>query len=333
MTSGIVDSPALVLHNVSVCADPAGLPLLPVDRIVLARSLRASSGKLLQDNSPCRLDVVLRFPMISHYFHFMEFTVLLFALKNELFPYGRMSNVYIGLLTTQPYMFNIFEILFPGAELVAVLGDEPHICPEYVLYLDYQDTRSSINKFIDTMLPWVIKWASSMRSQMFTAMGLQPRSAPSGVRRLSCMYARRKPPRTFSPEIERWLLEELSFMDINVAEFFDSSWPQQIIAVSQCDVLIGIHGNALTSALWLPPHGVVIEFFPEETHHYDIQIFCEAMRTRYIGLAGETVFSNHSRFGPAYGHGDAINKPVTDIHRGGLLFALEHLRLLEGATY
>jgi hypothetical protein len=75
--------------------------------------------------------------------------------------------------------------------------------------------------------------------------------------------------------------------------------------------MVGIHGNGLTNLLWLPPHAHVIEIFPADTHHYDYQVMCEVMGLSYFGLAGKNIFREYSRFGPAYGHGDEINKTVS----------------------
>ncbi len=118
---------------------------------------------------------------------------------------------------------------------------------------------------------------------------------------------------------------------VSTVDFAGMSWADQVRASAQSDLMLGVHGNGLTNLLWLPPHAVVVEIFPEAVHHYDYQMLSEIMRIDYFGLAGDRVFRPFSRHGGPYGHEGEANRPVEHVNADALQLALS-VDALKGRT-
>jgi hypothetical protein len=59
---------------------------------------------------------------------------------------------------------------------------------------------------------------------------------------------------------------------------------KQIALASECDMLIGMHGNGLTHALWMQPKRYVIEFFWKYNYQFDYSTVAHLMNHSYLGL-------------------------------------------------
>jgi len=130
------------------------------------------------------------------------------------------------------------------------------------------------------------------------------------------LYVRRKPPRTFSPEIEEQFVQSFEKRGITLKpiDFSNMSWMDQVTATCNASLLVGIHGNGLTNCLWMAPGSTVIEIFPPNSHHYDYQMLAEVAGLNYFGIEAcaqnPFVFTVGSRFGAAYG---STEHPITEL--------------------
>ena len=59
---------------------------------------------------------------------------------------------------------------------------------------------------------------------------------------------------------------------------------EQIEKASECDMLIGMHGNGLTHAFWMQPRRYVIEFFWKYNYQFDYATIAHMMKHSYLGL-------------------------------------------------
>ena len=84
-----------------------------------------------------------------------------------------------------------------------------------------------------------------------------------------------------------WLVSFLSthkqvdFLQLHMENY---SALDQVRVASQCDVLIGMHGNGLTHSLWMRPGGYVIEFFWNYNFQFDYATTAQLMNHTYLGL-------------------------------------------------
>ena len=59
---------------------------------------------------------------------------------------------------------------------------------------------------------------------------------------------------------------------------------EQVKKASECDMLIGVHGNGLTHALWMQPQRYVIEVFWKYNYQFDYATIAHMMKHSYLGI-------------------------------------------------
>lgn len=59
---------------------------------------------------------------------------------------------------------------------------------------------------------------------------------------------------------------------------------EQIEKASECDMMIGVHGNGLTHTLWMQPRRYVIEFFWKYNYQFDYATISHMMKHSYLGI-------------------------------------------------
>jgi Glycosyltransferase 61 len=322
-----IGSPVAFLKSAVIEADGQGIPSVPELLISQARS----NAQMRRDTDPAAgtavLSIAIRDAMFRHYFHFMETLLILFATQQEYFPNAQIDRIFFGAFdwnnpSHADVQRHLLAILYPEAQIITSLAPEP-ITVENLIYVNRRLLRTRINKMIDPLLFLVAKWGPALRAKVYAALGIELRDAPSiGLARRS-LYVSRKPPRTLAPDVEATVMNLLSAnTDVSSVDFSGMSWADQVRVSAQSDLMLGVHGNGLTNLLWLSPHAMVIEIFPEGVHHYDYQILSEIMQLNYFGLEGDRVFRPFTRCGAPYGHNAEVNKPVERFRSDALQLAL-----------
>jgi hypothetical protein len=263
--------------------------------------------------SKSTISFVIKDDLIEHYFHFMETMIWLYAIwkeylyeksiENIIFEFPRWSNEKQNNIQS-----TILSKLFPHSNKISIKEfkkiDEIHD----LIIIDRSLGNSKINKFCEQSLDFAWKWAPIMKSEILSTFDL---SRQNNYDKLKLIYITRNPPRYLVPQLEDKLLSDiLKFGHVEKVDFSQKTPREQMEIALNADIMIGVHGNGLTNAFWLPPHATLIEIFPEGVHHYDYQLFCELLSLRYFGLEGELVYRDGSRFGPARGHDPHHNIPV-----------------------
>ena len=319
-------SPVAFLKRAVIEADALGLPSVPEHRIREAR-LDADSSRAAGVAEASVLSVVIRDSMFRHYFHFIETLLILFATQHEYFSAARVEKIYFGALDWNnaahaDVQRHLLGILFPDAEIVTDLGIVS-IPVEHLIYIDRQLGHTIVNKMIDPVLFLVSKWGPALRAKIYAALGIESRAGPAGRMASRSLYVPRQPPRTMTPDVEHRVLQRLAIKaEVSTIEFAGMSWADQVRAAAQHDLMLGVHGNGLTNLLWLPPHAMVIELFPEGVHHYDYQVLSEVMHLDYFGLEADRIFRPFSRYGAPYSHNSEANRPVARLSSDALELAL-----------
>ncbi|WWC60369.1 uncharacterized protein I303_102940 [Kwoniella dejecticola CBS 10117] len=65
----------------------------------------------------------------------------------------------------------------------------------------------------------------------------------------------------------------------------------QIEAVHDADIIIGIHGDALTNQLWMPEGGILIELFPDDSWLPTHQLVSDILNHEYIPIWNDRALS------------------------------------------
>ncbi|KAF2835556.1 glycosyltransferase family 61 protein [Patellaria atrata CBS 101060] len=76
--------------------------------------------------------------------------------------------------------------------------------------------------------------------------------------------------------------ENFPNVKVNVVDFADIPYSEQIRIVAKSDILAGIHGAALTHAMYLPPQSSVVEIQPYKLKHRGFRNLAKLLGHRYF---------------------------------------------------
>jgi hypothetical protein len=249
-----------------------------------------------------------------HYFHFMEAIIWLWTLQHTYLGGARPQRIVFDMPWDNPaqnhVQRHVLAALYPGVPI----GDPGWLWPatyDNVLIYDRSWAGTKHNKILEPGMGIARPQVMAMSRQVRRTVGAYDGRTKSP----RLLYATRPKPRCFAPEAEKHLLACLeSYGPVTQVDFAALPWDQQVRMVAAHDVLVGVHGNGLTNALWMRPGSLVLEFFPHGARHYDYQFFAELCGLTYFGFDGmDKIFPAFSRTGEPYGHGQETNKEVVHI--------------------
>ena len=250
----------------------------------------------------------------AHYFHFMEAIIWLWTVQHAYLGGAHPARIVFSVFWDNAQQNHVqravLAALYPGVPI----GDSSWQWPatfDNVLIYERDTAGMRLNKIVEGALgvgrPHVMNMSRHARRAVgaFDGRNGNPR----------ILYVTRPPPRCFSPDAEHALLTCLqAYGPVTSLDFAALPWDQQVRVVAAHDVLVGVHGNGLTNALWMRPGSLVLEFFSPGARHYDYQFFAELAGLAYFGFDGpDKIFPAFSRTGEPYGHGAANNTEVTQI--------------------
>jgi protein O-GlcNAc transferase len=100
-------------------------------------------------------------------------------------------------------------------------------------------------------------------------------------------YITRPYPRRLEPSLEIEFLrriKELPNVNLKVVDFAAIPFKEQINIAANTNVLIGVHGNGCTQALFLPSGATLIELFPKDCFRVEYRILTKTRKLNYFGL-------------------------------------------------
>jgi hypothetical protein len=251
---------------------------------------------------------------VFHYFHFMEAMIWLWTVQHAFLGGARPARIVFDMPwdnAGQNYVQRgVLAALYPGVPI----GDPGWNWPasfENALIYDRSWAETRLNKIVEGALGVGRPHVMNMSRHARRAVGAF--DGRTGSPRI--LYVTRPPPRCFAPDAEHALLTCLqAYGQVTRLDFAALPWDQQVRIVAAHDVLVGVHGNGLTNALWMRPGSLVLEFFSPGARHYDYQFFAELAGLAYFGFDGpDKIFPAFSRTGEPYGHGADNNTEVTHI--------------------
>ena len=251
---------------------------------------------------------------VFHYFHLMEAIIWLRTVQHAYLGGLRPERIIFSLPWDNPKQNHVqravLAALYPGVPI----GDPGWPWPEQfdnVLIYDRSWAETRLNKILEPCLGFAKPHVMGMAPQVRRLVG----AFEGRTERPRILYVRRPPPRCFTTEAEHALLACLqTHGDVTTIDFAALPWDQQVRVVAAHDVLVGVHGNGLTNALWMRPGSLVLEFFPEGARHYDYQFFAELCGVNYFGFEGMSkTYAAGTRTGEPYGHGEGTNKALPQL--------------------
>lgn len=131
-----------------------------------------------------------------------------------------------------------------------------------------------------------------------TPVALMSHTEKVEVRRPRITYVSRQlGGRKFEDALSRRLDEMLlsdemaQYFQVQIVHMQNYTATKQIAVAASTDIMLGVHGNGLTHAFWMPMHGVVIEVFQKGNCLYDYQWIAAASGQHWIGLTQEGVLA------------------------------------------
>ncbi len=296
---------------------PSSFPMIYIDNVLAhynknKKLIFIKEQEFILSENNYEISFIIKDQMISHYFHFIEILISLYCvwkeffhdkiIKNIIFEYEFWNNTNQNGLQKV-----IISKLFNKSNIIEANNVENMEISNCIV-LDRSMSSSSINKFCEFCLRFAWKFAPEMRNEILSSFNLECYQKEKSFR---IVYVKRDPPRRLVPELEEQLFQALAeFGGVESIDFAGKTIQEQMAISMNADIMIGVHGNGLTNAMWLPSHGTLIELFPTGVHHYDYQLMCEIFGLRYFGLEGDLIYRESSRFGPPYGHDPHHNVPV-----------------------
>jgi hypothetical protein len=281
-----------------------------------AGSQRAMSfkkeGHSLESDQYARIDGTSVFlfeapgpPFLAHFYHLLEHLVGLwsFDLHRRSETVTRIVLAGDGRLDLAnwrgPNGINehLLKALFPNAQIQtwqefhaeALQQNRPLLFQRLVTSDRAQTLDRPICQRINKMLAEVAAQISPRSiSQLATRLHSYAKTEPKLHDKLRVTYTKRGPPRTLSPELESQLLDRLKAIpgvELQAVDFAKISFEEQIRCIAQTDLLLGVHGNGLSHALFLPDQAAVIEILPPDSMILDYRLFSEARGLRYYAIS------------------------------------------------
>ncbi|MDR0533624.1 MAG: glycosyltransferase family 61 protein [Verrucomicrobiales bacterium] len=261
------------------------------------------------DPSVTVINIAFKDPWCRHYADFMRTIICLYAVKRLFYPNARVNRIYAGKIAydwsrADSPQGQLLHLFFPGAEI-----DNTDVKKEDKIHHWIFFNLSSLVKYLDIAgehaITFINQYSDDFVSAVWKYCGATPVDAPFWLedgypsRRLRILYAKRwGGRRRLLKDLEDYLLEILSrYGDITITNFGKNSFKEQVCIAAQHDLIIGVHGNDLANAIWLPPHGALIELALEDCKLFHFQVFMEQIKRRYFGVYDDKLVTNGCRFG------------------------------------
>ncbi|TFK70399.1 hypothetical protein BDN72DRAFT_766555 [Pluteus cervinus] len=175
-------------------------------------------------------------------------------------------------------------------------------------YARYQRTASAA-----FALPGSVNWWMTLRNSVVQFAGLDPEvgggtTAPPVITYISRQAWGR---RMLIPEHHERLVQELYKLrdtygyEVNIVQAESMSRVEQIRLAARTTIMMGVHGNGLTSLLWMKPspRSTVMEFFYPTGFAHDYEYTTRAMGMTHYGFWGTHYFTSPDVPTPYYPEG------------------------------
>ncbi len=258
---------------------------------------------------------------MGHLFHFVEFWITaihaldLYQIDTQsvtllLFP-SQSDDSWRG--NFHDHNLHLLHALFPNLHDIL---DGRHIDKgQHRIQIDRLITLNragmphrGINKMCASIFPVMCrpKLQAAIES-VYKHLGVLPPSVrrfPLTVTYIGRKKGRRWLPARFEARLENEFAALSRVIRFRKVYFEDYSFADQVGIAATTDVMIGVHGNGLTHALFMPERGLLIEIFPAGTFHYDYFSIAWLRDHRYAAfeaakpLAWSKMFPHGSTFQP-----------------------------------
>lgn len=167
-----------------------------------------------------------------------------------------------------------------------------------------------------------------LRAKAMRMMGISTEKGPRKV--ITYVTRKHDGSRKFHPdtekELEAALMSLYSSYVVNIINLGGMPFRKQVELVSKSDVLVGIHGNGFTHAIWMSPGASLIEIFPYSCFSRGYELVARLMGLEYYAVQNDRVFRGPEIVARGFIQ-EKLNNPPTpvDLHIPSLITLLENI--------
>ena len=269
----------------------------------------------------------------NHLFHFLECMIVLFTgIVWRGWELGSIDTIVMVSFRDATWMgkktrhnHDIVRMLFPNVVNFCTRSDRV-VCDE-ALYADrYLCDTGTVNKMF-------LKYARTFPRYLWCSAVFAGQQRPPPRRRdaLRVVYVNRQGADRRRLDDDAAMLHALhtcGFCDVTDVRMEDVPFAEQIATVADADVLIGVHGNGLSHAMFMRPERYVIELFAGD-YVWDYQMMCKCMGHEYFLMQDGGLRSHALNMGCGAGAkpGDVVTVDVS-----GLMKVMAYIKECELST-
>lgn len=259
--------------------------------------------------------------MLPHYFHFMEELILAWAAYKDLEPAQVKTIVFLDKehwMGINKINLQILSSLFPEATILnksqfKKLSNKSLVQFENAITIDRQGCHENqdalhFNKMAIGHQNLIKKeYLNDLRDRVLDTLKTSKEEKDAPV----ITYVQRKGGRYFTEEFEQVFTSKMKELFPNhkfqIARFEKYTYPEQLQMIRNTDILVGLHGNGLTHAYFLPNDSLVVEIFPEGAFAMDYQLISELCGHNYFAIdAAHGIISQSGNHMPPRGNVNQI---------------------------
>ena len=236
--------------------------------------------------------------MMTHYYHLLEHLLGIWTTKSHFSPAEEPRCIVFpqveraGLSQVGK---DLLGAVFPGAPIV-FMHQIQMISRRYAIHFRWavaSDRSATDHGSVNQMATGILRHLK-LRSSALVSRVAASMQMPARVERapLTLTYVSRRESgnRRLEEGVERQLLSEIrqdcSEVAVHDVLFSGMSLAQQVGVARSSHLMLGVHGNGLSNALWMLSPGALLELFPQGARILAYQQFAEARGLWYAGFVG-----------------------------------------------
>ena len=238
------------------------------------------------------------FGMISHYYHLLEHLLGIWTTKSHFVPAEEPQWIVLPhtkWIELSQVHKDLLEAVFPQAQVVDTHQFQmvSRKFAVHFLWAVASDRSAadhgSVNQMLTGILPRLKLCSSALVSRITASLQLSARRERLPFT-LTYVSRRGSSNRRLDEEVEQQLLSEIREgcreVIVNDVLFNDQTFAQQVQVARSSHLMLGVHGNGLSNALWMVSPGALLELFPPSARILAYQQFAEARGLWYVGFVG-----------------------------------------------
>ena len=238
------------------------------------------------------------FGMISHYYHLLEHLLGIWTTKSHFVPAEEPQWIVLPhtkWIELSQVHKDLLEAVFPQAQVVDTHQFQmvSRKFAVHFLWAVASDRSAadhgSVNQMLTGILPRLKLCSSALVSRITASLQLSARRERLPFT-LTYVSRRGIINRRLDDEVEQQLLSEIREgcreVIVNDVLFNDQTFAQQVQVARSSHLMLGVHGNGLSNALWMVSPGALLELFPPSARILAYQQFAEARGLWYVGFVG-----------------------------------------------